>query len=101
MTPKEAKALTLEVWIYLRDNPYITTKYQLPVDLWEKIKLSSQHCSLCDLYRSYSCILCPLSKKYSVRCEYYNLWNNATTDEERQEAAAKIVELVSAWEPEE
>jgi hypothetical protein len=102
MTPHEAKALTLEVWTYLRDNPKIDSKSNLPECLLDKIKRLKKYCPLCELYYDndgVDCTECPL--KSCGEGSYWNKWAWAwkSTRKTRKEAATKIVKLVSAWEP--
>jgi len=105
ITPKEAKELTLEIWRYLRDHPEITCKSYLPDKLRSKIQYLKHTCPLCELFRGKNehpdCSLCPLKS-----CHYGSMYNDWTWApykvlECRQKAAAKIVELVEAWNIEE
>ena len=89
MTQQEAKEITLEVWRYLKDHPWISEKKNLPKKLYAKIKDLYCRCPLCLEDEGYFC------------CGYYWVWVFAPTNKEREKAAAKIVELVEAWEPEE
>jgi hypothetical protein len=97
MTHREAKAITLEVWTFLRDNPEIDDKANLPKYLLDKIKYLRGLCPLCEIFTS--CSECPLRECMSGS-KIYAQWKSAATDEERQEAAAEIVNRVLAWEPE-
>ena len=97
MTAIEAKKLTLEVWLYIKNHARIRMKVQLPKRLYNKIKDLMCDCPLCDCL---SCDRCPLHKPSSPNCYYYTQWLSATTKIDRQEAAGKIIELVEAWKPE-
>ena len=98
ITTQEAKELTLEVWRYLRDHPEIGRKKDLPEEIYDKIKYFSNACPLCRLFFKKDCYGCPLRS-----CDYwisaYGRWCHGNS-ETRKQAAAKIVEMAEAWEPE-
>ena len=96
ITPKEAKELTLEVWRYLRDHHEIRKKKDLPKSIFCKISLLQCECPLCAMFID-DCDKCPLAYCMLKNQVYYN-WVNASNNEERQQAATRIVELVEAWE---
>ena len=97
ITAKKAKKLTLEVWRYLRDHPEICEKKDLPDNLYKKIKSFICECPLCEAFKNVPCNNCPL-KYCETRSKVFSDWKWAKTDKARQQAAAKIVELVEAWE---
>ena len=98
ITTKEAKELTLEVWRYLREHPEIFNKAALPLYILVKVDLFKHRCPLCEIYMSNDCVGCPLGS--CIKPSIYSAWIAAGSTEQRQQAAAKIVELVEAWEVE-
>jgi hypothetical protein len=109
MTQKEAKELTLEMWRYLADNPDFLTKSSLPLYTYARIRGLRNRCPLCELFvggdEKRPCAFCPLFLAEGLDCteegSAYNRWVYAETEAERGKAAERIVEIVSAWEPEE
>jgi hypothetical protein len=107
MTKQEVKELTLKVWEYLWAHPEIVSKAGLPKELWEKIEDMNGECPLCEAIRIGSrCKGCPLYEAhescYEDKSAYDRWFASDTKDSEtRKEAAGRIVEIVSAWEPEE
>jgi len=101
MTKKIAKELSLEVWRYLAEHPWIRTKEHLPRDLYERIKFMMNLCPLCELSPREICKgpECPLKSCKGI--SPYTLWAWAKSDEERKENAQIIVKTIEAWEPEE
>ena len=104
ITPQEAKELTLEVWRYLMDHPEISKKKYLPDELRKKIECCRSDCPLCELFydkfrRYINCIQCPL-KSCLLSDTAYEQWRLSVDPQTRQQAAAKIVALIEAWEPE-
>jgi hypothetical protein len=104
MTQKEAKEISLEVWRYLAEHPWIRDKSYLPKDLYEKVKDLQCMCPLCELFHDhfgYECPGCPLSGEgyfcYSPG-RPYRRWANTGIKETRGEAAEEIVRLIEAWE---
>lgn len=109
LTKKQTKELTLEVWEYLRDNPEIAFKNDLPEELFNKIEYLFLHCPLCELYKnknSNSCKKnCPLNKASNdYGCcdggenDFYQKWCIYTnTNDQRQDSASGIVELIKKW----
>lgn len=97
----EAKELCLEIWRCLRDNPYIDAKSNLPNEICLKIFKMRAWCPLCDIFDN--CDGCPLDKPIcACSCDQqgdYVKWECATTDEERQIYAGKIVKVIEAWKP--
>jgi hypothetical protein len=108
MTQKEAKELTIEVWTYLAEHPEIECKWDLPDHLWDKICDFTAECPLCELFNVFrnDCPGCPLNT-HNVNCYLYgspfSKWSAAGAGEEeiRARRAQDIVDIVSAWEPEE
>jgi hypothetical protein len=109
LTRKEAKELSLEAWRYLRDNPEIDTKSGLPSEIFNKITGFWFSCPLCELFHNAlvslvenCCTGCPLSIRSCVSLESpYARWARSIMNETRREAAAEIVSIIEAWEPEE
>jgi hypothetical protein len=112
LTPKEAKELSLEVWRYLRDHPEITNKVSLPPAIRDKVIGFLFLCPLCPLFLdlkrspeevcSESCPGCPLDiKNCRNRESPYSKWSRTMKRGTRREAAAEIVSIIEAWEPEE
>jgi hypothetical protein len=106
MTQKEAKELSLELWTYLAEHPRCQEKNRVPRKLYSKIEELSCRCPLCEMFEKYDCGGCPL-KTAGQKCSYknsaYRLWNSSTIDEisQRKKAAERIVQIISAWGPEE
>jgi hypothetical protein len=103
MTRKEAKELTLELWQYLAEHPECFLKSQVEEGLWLKIKGLLNRCPLCKLFQNLICEGCPLMNGIH-NCEEWpspwNRWLYSDDDSTRKKAAERIVEIVSAWEPE-
>jgi hypothetical protein len=103
MTQKEAKELTLELWGYLAEHPECEYKEDTP--LWDKVKNLSADCPLCAMFNSLPsrCRCCPLDEA-GENCggndSLWNMWSKTSFQEERKEAAMRIVEIVTEWEPE-
>ena len=58
MTKTDAKALTLKVWRYLKWHPWLSSKKQLPKNLYKQIEELACECPLCEIHPA--CIRCPL-----------------------------------------
>lgn len=111
LTRKQAKALSLEMWEYLRDHPSIKCKEGLPDTILREVKHLFLRCPLCDLYFKDKlvkdqCRNCPLNKKSNdYGCmghsfdDFYNNWCNSRKKgvEVRRKAASGIVELIKKW----
>ncbi len=108
LTEKEAKAITLEVWRYLRDHPEIDSKVFLPSKLFSKIENLRNECPLCELFLESEelinpgCESCPLAEA-GHKCQdagenAYEKWAFHSNSKRRKEAAATIVEIVERWE---
>jgi hypothetical protein len=105
MTRKEAKELTLELWRYLAEHPECRDKQEIPDDLYDEIMYMKCRCPLCETFDLF-CKNCPLYKAGEACKKYnsaYSRWNFSSGRGEatRKAAAERIVEIVSAWEPEE
>ena len=81
----------------------------MPEWLREKVQRMAYSCPLCELYYeidSLECPKCPLKICANGSGSPYDIWNSVRSrdDEQankiRQQAAAKIVEIVEAWEVE-
>jgi hypothetical protein len=104
MTQKEAKELTLELWRYLAEHPECDAKESMPRDLYKRIKPLLNKCPLCELFVGKDCEGCPLQEadeQCAQEHSAYDIWAFGGTDFYREEGAGRIVEIVSAWEPEE
>jgi len=106
LTPKEAKELTLEVWRYLRDHPEIKKKSEMPYEIYKKVEDCQDTCPLCEYftqeYEGEECKHCPIGVQdgNDFNCKYYNKWSYFASNTNKRQQAAKIVELVEAWEVE-
>jgi hypothetical protein len=105
MTQKKAKKLSLELWTYLAKHPECREKRRIPKKLYSKIAELLFRCPLCEMFVNYDCEGCPLEM---ARCccvlnssPWYE-WANSAIEEtdRRKQAAERIVQIISAWEPE-
>jgi hypothetical protein len=96
MTFFEAKAITIKVWSYLRDNPHIEYKTDLPDCIYNLIRNRKYQCALCEVFGD--CVGCPLNDGSNCFDDnsLYHEWSSARSDNERKNAAAKIVDRVLA-----
>ena len=101
-----AKLLTLEVWVYLAEHPFVFTKRDLPAELFSKIERLRGHCPLCEIFDSDGnngpCPRCPLDKAGELcRLPYsaFASWASANTEQGKHLSAEKIVAIVKAWTP--
>jgi hypothetical protein len=108
MTQKDTKELTIEMWTYLAEHPEIRVKDQMPSYLWDKVRIFIAECPLCALFndRSANCPGCPLDADGKNCCldeSPFDLWFNSDLEQRdlRARCAQDIVDIVSAWEPEE
>jgi hypothetical protein len=105
MTQREAKELMLKPWTYLAEHPECYSKEQVPPELYSKIKNLENRCPLCETFWRLDCDGCPL-KEAGEDCNNdssaFYLWFKSMIYENdtRRKAALRIVEIVSAWEPE-
>jgi hypothetical protein len=104
MTQKEAKELTLELWRYLAKHPECYEKRMVPPELYGKVMNLYKRCPLCELFECF-CRKCPLYKSgegcLEKKGSAYHRWANSYDNYlSRRDAAERIVEIVSAWEPE-
>jgi hypothetical protein len=106
MTQKEARELSLELWTYLAKHPACRCKGYVPRKLYSKIWLLPAQCPLCEIFNDDGCEGCPLKiagcgckRKYSPWYE----WAGSAIEEtdRRKQAAERIAQIISAWEPEE
>ena len=119
----KAKEECLTVWGYLRDNPNVRSKLALPDDMYNIIQEYQNHCPLCAVFLDgedsvedsvEDCGACPLvinidgSKtscttgiRNCVEKHPYNKWLCDPSEDTRRQAAADILALVEAWNPEE
>lgn len=109
LTKKRAKAISLEVWRCLRDNPAMMTKSDLPKRIYSKIKDMDYECPLCNLPDHFlcsgygmsqpnGCPLYPLRRNQYCACGHYKKWRNEKKQSQRKIHAAAIVKLIEAWE---
>jgi hypothetical protein len=104
MTLKEALVLSLEVWRYLAKHPKIKRKWNLPKELYGKIKNMRSCCPLCEYLRNLfdctqKCPLCFIKDGELKRCgsmlHPYTIWRDGEK-ETRKEGATAIVQLLKA-----
>jgi hypothetical protein len=102
MQKAEAKRLSLEVWRYLRDHPGIKFKSEIPEKLLDQIRKMPSQCPLCKYDKEEGnddCSYCPLySKTFGCASGHYVRWKYSNRSEDRHKAAAKIVEMIEAWD---
>ena len=97
MTGKEAKALSLEVWKYLRDHPEIEIKRKLPSALYTLLEPLRANCPLCELFEQ-QCYNCPL-EHCGAGSDFDDWCSSGVYDKDlRQKAAANIVKKIEDWE---
>jgi hypothetical protein len=106
MTQKEAKELSLELWTYLAAHPECRKKNHVPERLYSKIEMIWAQCPLCEIFNDDDdCEGCPL-KIAGCKCDLegspWNEWIGSAIKEtdKRKQAAERIVQIISAWEPE-
>jgi hypothetical protein len=105
MTQKEAKELSLELWTYLAEHPECYARDRVPDELYSKVKMIEGFCPLCAVFDNCFCTGCPLK---IARCKCigedspWSEWVNSSIKEtdRRKQAAERIVQIVSAWDPE-
>ena len=108
LTKKRAKALSLEVWRYLRDHPECKFKCDIPAKTYKKVEEMHHECPLCDIFNhgkcfgfgkdeSNGCPLFPVAKHGCANGLFFK-WENATTVKSREIHASAIVKLIEAWE---
>lgn len=119
----KAKEECLTVWGYLRDNPNVRSKLTLPDDMYNIIRRYPNHCPLCAVFMDINstlkesikdCGACPLvinidgsktsctiGTRNRVNKHPYNRWLASMSEDARRQAAADILALVEAWNPEE
>jgi hypothetical protein len=108
MTQKKVKELTLELWRYLAEHPECRSKCQVPRRIYKKIWGFLADCPLCEFFnvtRDYckKCPLCNAGESCRNSDSPWHWWFNSDFEDlaARKKAAEQIVEIVSAWEPEE
>jgi hypothetical protein len=104
MTQKEAKELSLELWTYLAEYPEITNKLQLPDRIYSKVKNYYNECPLCEVFFTPPCRGCPLNRAGEKCTKVGSAWRKwfwpGSGTKTRREEAERIVQIISAWEPE-
>jgi hypothetical protein len=105
MTQHEAKKLTLEVWRYLAEHPWIRKKSGLPKSMYKKIEGLPAECPLCSLFMllvGRACPLCKAGEGCGFENSAWGRWEASSLFDtaSRKAAAERIVEIVAAWEPE-
>jgi len=95
---KEAKALSLEVWDFFRNHPECTYKKDLPIKLWNKIRLMKGYYLLCEYFNG-DCSNCPLRFCYDVYGNF-GLWKQSITAEYRKKHANILYKKIKKWNPE-
>jgi hypothetical protein len=107
MTQKDAKELTLELCRYLAEHPECYKKDMVPKRIYAKIRDLLCQCPLCEIFRRCdNCEKCLLAKADEWCLNKDSAWERWHTSfyyqpDKRKKAAERIVEIVSAWEPEE
>lgn len=95
-----AVKLTLEVWTYLRDHPYIEHKTDLPPELFSKIKDAKCYCPLCEIFpflcRNEDQKYCPLGCCIAGN-HGYMMWSQACDDFTRVDGADMIIKTLEKW----
>ncbi|MFA5174649.1 MAG: hypothetical protein WC438_05705 [Candidatus Pacearchaeota archaeon] len=96
--------LSLEVWEYLRDNPSISCKEDLPLILYIKIENMRGKCPLCEFLQTYYhgdmiCTECPLN--YCLDNEHpFTKWFLSNQETMRAKYAGQIVDILHDWKRE-
>lgn len=102
MKKSEAKALSLEVWGWLKDHPEIGQKSKLPAFLLSKIQYTRCYCPLCELFSDGECAkdgeVCILYPCCDSEEDAYSKWVCASTNAERKAAAEAIYQKIEAWD---
>jgi hypothetical protein len=112
MTQKEAKELTLELWQYLAEHPECKYKSSVPEEIYAKIEGLLNRCPLCEVFHLSNCENIPSCENCPLFLDRDGCGNPGSAPlrwslskrndfESRKAAAERIVEIVSAWEPEE
>jgi hypothetical protein len=109
MTKPEAKALMTEVWGYLAKHPECSSKWDLPEDIYDKVKDCLDRCPLCELHSTEitceDCILVEAGAWCGFKKSPHKMWSNAPKGEEgnaiRAASAKKIFDITEAWDTEE
>jgi hypothetical protein len=100
---RAARALTVEVWEWLAENP---SKDKKDWPRYQEIKSLSHTCPLCDLYKygyqgaRTTCLNCPLGKVGKIcnisDCNPFEIWDHGNIIE-RHEAALEIALVTACW----
>lgn len=104
MTQKEAKEISLELWGYLAKHLECDRKYKAPSELYSKVSVLNNECPLCELFVDEGCCGCPLFEARAGCFSDNSVWDSwqytSIADyDARKKAAEQIIEIVSAWEP--
>jgi len=99
----EDKNLSLEVWRYLYRRPWVTSKEDLPKNLFNKIVRMKGWCPLCvrfmNTFTYGRCEGCPLPHNNSGHpCTLYHRWTSAKTWRQRVRHSSTIIKKIKAWE---
>jgi hypothetical protein len=99
---ERAKKISIEVWTCLYEHPEIFSKFDLPIEIFEKIIFIKNYCPLCKLFWGITddCPECPLDKDDNGCMKEggeYHLWRSAKTNENRKFYAKKILKLITNW----
>jgi hypothetical protein len=102
MTKTEAKEIALEMWRYLKDNPELEDKTQVPKEMLDKLD-TMYYCALCEVFPKCK-VHYPLVGN-EINCPLYNCidgpyieWVCCHTIEGRKKYATEVVKLIEAWE---
>ena len=99
-TYQEEKDLALKMWRFLRDHPSVRCKTSLPSFITSKLAVYETKEPVCEVFKDWcdeeKPHNCPLQPCLDGEATYL-AWYNAVTDEERKEAASKIVKRLEKW----
>lgn len=95
-----ARELSMEIWKYLYEHPWIDSKSNLPDELYNKIEKYENDCPLCELFwdLEHECdLLCPFSNCPCYEPDsLYRKWAAADSSN-RAYWAYKIFDKIRNW----
>jgi hypothetical protein len=99
ITKEIAKKDSILILSTLQSNPFISNKMDLSDPILSIVLKYRFHCPLCDyfyeLHPFLSCKGCPLKNCFEDS-DYFK-WKNATSDKQREDAAASMLNKVIKW----
>jgi hypothetical protein len=102
LTKLEAKDISLEMWRYLRDNPELEDKTQVPKEMLDKLH-TVYYCALCEVFPK--CKVHYFTEDNEIDCPLYPCidgsyieWVICHTIEGRKKYAGEVVKSIEAWE---